>query len=157
MEIPFRRGRLPAVTIPWGDVATAWYSTGIPNIEVYMAVTGVQAVLLRAMRPVAPLLRFSAAQKLARQAIRWFVRGPSPEERAKGRGSFWGRVTNARGQHAEATLETANGYQLTVWTALASLEKVFAGQVSAGFATPSQAFGAEFILSIPQSDFRWET
>ena len=28
----------PAVSIPWGDIATAWRSTGIPNIEVYMAV-----------------------------------------------------------------------------------------------------------------------
>jgi short subunit dehydrogenase-like uncharacterized protein len=25
------------MTVPWGDVSTAYYTTGIPNIEVYMA------------------------------------------------------------------------------------------------------------------------
>src|SRR5918911_4546585 len=37
-EIDFGTGPLTATTIPWGDVATAYYSTGIPNIEVYAAI-----------------------------------------------------------------------------------------------------------------------
>ena len=32
-EIPFRDGRRMAVTVPWGDVASAWHTTGIPNVE----------------------------------------------------------------------------------------------------------------------------
>ena len=32
-EIPFAHARRNAVTIPWGDVYTAWVSTGIPDIE----------------------------------------------------------------------------------------------------------------------------
>src|SRR5438552_12002536 len=35
--IDFGAGPVKAITIPWGDLATAYYSTGIPNIEVYMA------------------------------------------------------------------------------------------------------------------------
>src|SRR4029079_7283209 len=31
--------RRSAMTIPWGDVYTAFVSTGIPNIETYMAVS----------------------------------------------------------------------------------------------------------------------
>ncbi|MGI9055052.1 MAG: saccharopine dehydrogenase family protein, partial [Pyrinomonadaceae bacterium] len=34
-EIDFGESIEKGVTIPWGDVATAFYSTGIPNIEVY--------------------------------------------------------------------------------------------------------------------------
>jgi hypothetical protein len=45
---------------------------------------------------------------------------------------------------------------LTVRTALASVERVLAGGVKPGFATPSQAFGPEFILGIAETDFRWE-
>ena len=35
--IDFGAGPVKAITIPWGDVASAYYSTRIPNIEVYMA------------------------------------------------------------------------------------------------------------------------
>ncbi len=37
-DIDFGRGLKHAVTIPWGDVATAYYSTGIGDIEVYLPV-----------------------------------------------------------------------------------------------------------------------
>jgi len=36
--IPFSDRPRLAMTIPWGDLSTAFRSTGIPNIEVYMAV-----------------------------------------------------------------------------------------------------------------------
>jgi hypothetical protein len=36
--IDFGNGEKLATTIPWGDVSTAWHSTGIPNIEVYAAI-----------------------------------------------------------------------------------------------------------------------
>ncbi|VEG89935.1 saccharopine dehydrogenase family protein [Legionella spiritensis] len=35
-NIDFGHGEKLAVTIPWGDVSTAYYTTGIPNIEVYI-------------------------------------------------------------------------------------------------------------------------
>ncbi len=35
--IDFGAGPVSAMTIPWGDVSTAYHSTGIPNIEVYMS------------------------------------------------------------------------------------------------------------------------
>lgn len=155
-EIPFREGPRPAVAIPWGDVATAWHSTGIPNIEVYLAMNRLQIRALRSMAPVLPLMqRFRG--RLMERAIRRFIVGPSAESRRTARGSFWGRVTNAAGETAEATLVTPSGYTLTVLTALASLEKVLAGEAPAGFCTPSKAFGAEFVLSIPETDVEWRS
>jgi short subunit dehydrogenase-like uncharacterized protein len=65
-------------------------------------------------------------------------------------------MSNDRGGAVEATLTTPGGYLLTVRTALASVERVLAGGVKPGFATPSQAFGPEFILGIAETDFRWE-
>src|SRR5262245_53950732 len=35
----FGEGPIPTLVLPWGDVSTAYYSTGIRNIEVRMAVT----------------------------------------------------------------------------------------------------------------------
>lgn len=156
IEVPFREGLRPAVSVPWGDVASAWHSTGIPNIEVYLAMSARQIRWLRRLRGLIPLLRLAPARGPMRWAIRRFLAGPSAEERRTARGSFWGRVTDANGRSVEATLLTPSGYQLTVWAALASLEKVLEGDAPAGFSTPSKAFGAEFILTIPETNFRWE-
>lgn len=155
LEIPFRAGVRPAVTVPWGDVASAWYSTGIPNIEVYLALPGVQIRCMRAVRWLLPTLRASWLRRLLQGAVRWFIAGPTAQQREKQRSSFWGRVTDATGNQVQATLETTSGYRLTVWTALACVEKVLAGAAPSGFVTPSQAFGAEFCLSIPETDVRW--
>ena len=35
-RIDFGDGEKLAMTIPWGDVSTAFHTTGIPNIEVYI-------------------------------------------------------------------------------------------------------------------------
>ena len=45
-----------AMTIPWGDVYTAYLSTGIPNVEVYMAVPPATIKRLRRLRLLGPLL-----------------------------------------------------------------------------------------------------
>ena len=155
-EIPFRNGPRLAETIPWGDIATAWHSTRIPNIEVYMAATPAMVRQQRKLRRLAPLLRFGPLKRLAAWYIVRTIHGPSADERSRGRAHFWGQVSDAQGRVAEATLETPEGYRLTSLTAAACLRRVLDGAMPPGFATPSQAFGKELILSIPDVDFRWE-
>lgn len=151
-EIPFRDGPRPAVTIPWGDVGSAWYTTGIPNIEVYLAMPAPQIRRIRRLRRLLPLLRPKPIQGFCRFWIDRLVHGPAEEHVARTRGSFWGCVTDPAGRSIEATLETPGGYPLTVATALASLERVVAGATSPGFSTPAKAFGSQFILGIPGTD-----
>jgi short subunit dehydrogenase-like uncharacterized protein len=156
MEIPFRHGTRFGMTIPWGDVASAYFSTGIPNIEVYSAVSPRQVARLRRTRFLLPLLRWKPIQKLAQWRIEKTVKGPSGEAREKARSSLWGRVSDDRGNAVSATLETASGYELTAMTAVAALQRVLEGSVPPGFSTPSQAFGKDFILSFPNTDIAWQ-
>jgi len=156
LEVPFRHGPRRAVTVPWGDVASAWYSTGIPNVEVYVAFPRSQIRMLRLVRPLLPVLGLGWVQRLAKGCAGWLVRGPSDESQQLGRVSFWGRVRDAQGRSASATLETPAGYALTVTAALAVLERVLEDAAPAGFVTPSGAFGPEFVLSLPGVDLRWE-
>ena len=51
MEVPFRPGKRWCVSIPWGDVASAFYSTAIPNIEVFTAMPLGQIRMLHQLRP----------------------------------------------------------------------------------------------------------
>ena len=137
---------LPAVTIPWGDVSTAWHSTGIPNVEVYMAMTP-------AMRRALVLSRWMEWLLSSGPVRRWLVRraqsrrpGPSEARRARGESRLWGEVRDADGRVAISRLVAPEVYTLTARTAIASAVRVLAGGVATGFQTPSRAFGADFIL-----------
>ena len=144
---------MDVTTIPWGDVATAWYSTGIPNIEVYMAVPPSAVTSARRMRRFAPLVGLPFVQTFLVRRIERRVVGPTAEERARERSFLWGRVANG-GCSASGTLETLEGYALTAETSVAIAKRVLSGDVAPGVHTPSQAFGARFIETIPGTNLQ---
>lgn len=155
--IPFPSGVKEAVTIPWGDVASAYYSTGIENIETYLASSPALARQSHFLRRIAWLLRSRLIRERAQRWIGKSISGPSADERARSRSELWGQVSDAAGNVAEASLETPNGYTLTVDSALAAVERILAGGVPTGFRTPSKAFGKDFILTIPGTRLVGET
>ena len=150
MEIPFPDKPRLAMTIPWGDLSTAFRSTGIPNIEVYMAVPPSAIASARRMRRFAKLLGFGPVQSFLKARVEKNVKGPTAEERDRERSHLWGRVT--RGSSAvTGTIETLEGYALTAETSVAIARRVLAGEVAPGVHTPSQAFGARFIETVGRS------
>jgi len=146
--IDFGRGPRPAVTIPWGDVAAAWYSTGIPNIEVYMAFPESMIKAMKVSRYLGWLFRVPGVKALARSRIRSGAPGPSASARAEGVSLLWGRAEDAQGRAVETRMQTPEGYTLTVLASLLIVDKVLAGAVKPGFQTPSMAFGADLVLAI---------
>jgi short subunit dehydrogenase-like uncharacterized protein len=148
-RINFGRGPVPVMMIPWGDVSTAWYSTGIPNIEVYMAARTGQRLLTWASRYVGWLLGTRFVQHRLKNRIEAGLTGPTDEERARGASFLWGEVHNDLGGRAVARLRGPEGYTLTALTALAVVERVLGGQWSAGFQTPGKVYGPDFILELP--------
>ncbi len=155
MRIPFREGPRWAMTIPWGDVATAYHSTGIPNIEVYTGIGRRQITWMRRCRWLVPLFRLPPIRRLAEWWIDRKIKGPSDDELHRGRASFWGRVSDDRGNSVTATMRTPSGYRLTMLTAIAAVEHVLKSNVAAGFSTPSRTLGKEFILTMPDVDLQW--
>jgi short subunit dehydrogenase-like uncharacterized protein len=146
--VDFGRGPRTVVTIPWGDVSTAYHSTGIPNIEVYIAAPLLARTASRASRLLRPLLAAAPVQRALRALVRSGSPGPSDEERARGRSRFWGEAIAADGGRVVSRLEGPEGYTMTVLTALAIVERVLAGDAPAGFYTPSRAYGADLVLGI---------
>ena len=84
-RIDFGDGPHPAITIPLGDLSTAWHSTGIPDIELYFAAPLGLRVLAVAARFLGPLLRSAAVRSFLTARVRAGVPGPSEEERRRGR------------------------------------------------------------------------
>jgi len=146
--ISFGAGPVKAITIPWGDVASAYYSTRIPNIEVYMAAPLALRVAMRASRFLGWALASSFVQEFVKKRIRAGPPGPTAEERARRKSYLWGEVTDSAGNKAEARLQGPEAYSFTVRTALAVVERVLAGQTPVGFHTPSMAFGPDFVLHV---------
>ena len=155
-EIPFRDQPRMAMSIPWGDVSTAYYSTKIPNIVVYMAVPPKLIRSAKLLRPFTRFLGLGPVQRFLKSRVERKPAGPSEKARETTRSYLWGRVTAPGGREVTGTLETPEGYKLTVLTALACLERLFApdAKLEPGAQTPSMAFGASLITKIEGCDLR---
>jgi short subunit dehydrogenase-like uncharacterized protein len=146
--VDFGSGPVRVTTMPWGDVSTAYHSTRIPDVEVYMAVPAALRRLLRYGRPLLPLLASPPAQRWLVGRVRRGAPGPTAEQRARGRSEFWAEVVDDAGNRAAARLTGPEGYELTVRTALACVRRALDGGACAGFQTPSRAFGADVVLEV---------
>jgi short subunit dehydrogenase-like uncharacterized protein len=148
-KIDFGPRQKEAVTIPWGDVSTAYYSTGIPNIKVYTAISSGVLAFMKASRFASKLLASSFIQNNLKKLVDNRVKGPDEQQRRSGKSYVWGEVQNNRGESRIAILQTPEGYSLTAQTALLAAQLLEDGIAEPGFQTPSMAFGADFILQIP--------
>lgn len=146
--IRFPRGEQVCMTIPWGDVSTAYHSTGIPDIEVYTGVPKNAATFLRLTRPMTPLLGSGPVQSLLKKWVDSRPAGPSDANRERSSSELWGEATDPAGNRVESTLITPEGYTLTALTGLDLACRVSSGEFEPGFMTPSKAFGADYILTI---------
>lgn len=146
LDFPFGRRRL--MTIPWGDVSTAFHTTGIPNIRVFGAGPR-RPERLKLVQPLLPLLALKPIKRALQARVRRTVDGPSAEARATARVFLWGRVRDAAGNARVARLETPEAYAFTATTAVESLVRVVDGGVQPGAWTPARAFGAGYAAAFP--------
>ena len=145
-EINFGEVTKTGVTIPWGDVATAYHSTGIPNIEVFTVVPPPALNMMKMSRYLGWLLATGPVQDYLQKKIP--PGGPSDEERAKGRTLLWGEALDLNGNRVESRLQCPEGYTTTALAALNITEKILAGNFTAGFQTPAKAYGPDLVLEI---------
>jgi saccharopine dehydrogenase (NAD+, L-lysine-forming) len=124
-----------AVSVPWGDVSTAYHSTGIPDVTTYTVLPAAALAAVRALR-LGPLRRTVGG------AVGRLVRGPG-ERSLDGAGcEVWGRARDAAGNTVSATLTGPNPYRLTVDAVLRIVRRL--PDLPPGFQTPSRALGADF-------------
>ncbi|GAB4524461.1 MAG: saccharopine dehydrogenase NADP-binding domain-containing protein [Anaerolineae bacterium] len=144
----FPQGEMTAVAIPWGDLATAYRTTGIPNITTYMTLPREPIQAMRLFGGVmARLMRIRAARQWVSGQIDQFLTGPTAETRDAARTVVYARATNRMGETAEAWLETVEAYRFTAEASVLAVEHVLQGDYH-GALTPAQAFGADFVLNV---------
>jgi short subunit dehydrogenase-like uncharacterized protein len=146
--VDFGRGAVPATTMPWGDVSTAYHSTGIPDVEVYMTIPPMLRRLMVHGRFLLPLVASGPVRRWLERRVRRGAAGPDAIHRARGHSRFWAEALDDGGRTARARLTGPQSYELTVHTALECVSRVLRGDMKPGFQTPSRAYGPDFILGI---------
>lgn len=120
-------GEVVCAPLSFGDLVTAWHSTGIPDIAMFVNVTGTA---------------FPSGE------LSELPDGPSQEERDAQRARAVIEVTGAAGEVARAVIETVNGYSYTPLAAVEAARRVLGGAHLAGFETPARVFGDDFAQGI---------
>lgn len=148
-RVDFGRGASRVVSIGWGDVSTAYYSTGIPNITTYMSFPNAMIDALYLTRIIGPLLYTRPMKNFLKWLIGVIIpAGPSKHKNEHGFALLIAEVSDGR-QTFRAKLRTPEAYYLTALTSVGIMKRVLASDYKAGFQTPSTAYGADFILEFP--------
>lgn len=148
VEADFGRGPSTCVGIPWGDVSTAYYTTGIPNVNTYISVPPKAIRFLKLSNRFSGLLKRPWVRRIAQRRVDKAPIGPGPESRAKSGSLIWGRVRNLKGETRSAHFKTLNGYTLTALGSVHIAQAVLDGHWQAGFRTPAGLYGPELIQAL---------
>jgi short subunit dehydrogenase-like uncharacterized protein len=145
-QVDFGRGPKPLVSVGWGDVSTAYYSTNIPNIEVYMALPKPAVNMMKLTRYLGAI----AYSRPIKNFLKWVIGntlppGPSRERNESGFCLIIAEATDGK-QTVRAKLKTPEAYYITSLTAVEIMKRITNGDFKAGFQTPSLAYGEDFIL-----------
>lgn len=136
------------ISVPWGDVATAGHSTGIPNVTVYTYLPALGRRLLRLSRYVQGMLGWRPLQLLLQRLVEKWVPNPSPETRRTGETVVWASVRGEEGDTATARLRGPEAYTFTARTAVRGGGRVLDGTAPPGYQTPATAFGSDFVFDV---------
>ena len=150
-EFDFGSRKLRSVCISWGDIVTAYFTTGIPNIEVFMAASPGLLKSLKMALKLGWFFRIGFIRKILSKGIDRRPPGPSEEVLRNGRSLIYGRAKDASGNTAEVRIETSNGYRLTADMSVLIAEKVIRGNFKPGYCTPASCYGPDLVMELQGS------
>lgn len=126
-QFDFGDGPVVCVPLSFGDLVTGWHSTGIPDIAMYVHISG---------------------DAFPEGDLSLLPDGPSAEQREAHRARAVAEVSGVNGSVARSVIETVNGYSYTPLVAVEAACRVLAGERQPGFETPARVFGIEIAQSI---------
>jgi short subunit dehydrogenase-like uncharacterized protein len=144
--VDFGAGPRNAIAVPWGDISTAYYTTGIPNIDVYMAIPSHLEPAVRASNYAGGLLQVGPVKQGLKTLARTFVSGPSERTREREQVFVWGEAESDE-ETVTSRLVTPETYALTVDAATSAAARLDEDPPT-GYQTPASAFGPNFVLGL---------
>lgn len=146
IDVEFPSGQMQAAAIPWGDISTAYRSTGIPNIKCFVGLPKAQLKAFRRLRYITPLLRIGFVRDYAQKKIEARGPGPSDDKRARSKSEVVGMVMNSNRERRTANAVLPDGYTFTAIAAMEAARRATSHtNLPRGALTPSLAFGHRFL------------
>jgi short subunit dehydrogenase-like uncharacterized protein len=148
-QFDYGTGERASTTVSLADVFTAFFTTGIPNIEGYLEVglldwtAGLLALRVAAAAratPLWPLLELGLAA--------WPER-PSRQTRGMARQVIVAEAEDGWRRSRRIRMTTSDGYSFTAAAATAVLRRMISGELEFGFQTPGKLYGPGLALGIP--------
>ena len=145
----FASGPVTVTSIPWGDVSTAFHSTGVPEVVTFTQLPGGGGAAAM-QRLAGPAARIPGVRRVLGAVAGRRVSGPDEQRRSRSRSQVWVEARTDDGWTATGSLTAPNCYALTADSVVRVVERVLAGHVPAGGHTPSQAHGARFVVELDE-------
>lgn len=152
-DIDFGDKTRRAMSIPWGDLASAYRTTGIPNIRTLTTVPPRAIAFLQRTRPFQKLGGLPLVKRLGQRLVSQRVIGPDAQAREKGWTRVWGEAINAQGERVTTTLHTIEGYTLTYLASVDIAARASRGELPPGYQTPAGALGSDYVLQFGNSRY----
>ena len=147
-RVQFGARRVKMVGLPWGDITTAWHTTRIPNIAVYMSLMPGAPATIAFAGHFRRLLQSPTVQRACKRLVQRFLSGPGQDYLDSHNAEFIGEVSDGAGHRRRSHLTTPEGYKFTAEAAAEIAGRVLAGTVQPGFQTPAGLFGPDFVLQL---------
>lgn len=125
--LDFGAGPVLCAPLSFGDLVTAWHSTAIANIAMFVHISG---------------------EAFPEGDLSLLPDGPTAEQRDAHRARAVAEATGIDGKVVRSVIETVNGYTYTPLVAVEAARRVLSGERSEGFETPAHLFGVQFAASI---------
>lgn len=126
-HLDFGDGPTLCAPLSFGDLVTAWHSSAIPNIAMFVHISG---------------------EAFPEGDLALLPDGPTQAQRDAHRARAVAEVTGADGSVVRSVIETINGYSYTPLVAVEAARRVLGGERRDGFETPAKLFGVGFAQTI---------
>jgi short subunit dehydrogenase-like uncharacterized protein len=144
-------GERQSVSVSWADIFTAYYSTGIRNIEAYIQADLPSRTLYQLTVGIADALRYPPIQRFLSVAAEAWPEGPSALQRRDEMCIIVAEAEDSWRRRRCARLKTLDGYSFTAQASMAIAKRVVLGEFIPGFQTPGKLYGANFVLGLEGS------
>jgi short subunit dehydrogenase-like uncharacterized protein len=142
----FGAGPRSGIAVSWGDVSSAYYTTGVSEITSYFEATAAVRIHNTLLRMYGWSVPFTPWQNLLQASTQFMPEGPNAFERARHRAVIVAQVEDRAGHVTTSRLHTPEAYSFTALSGAAIARRVLAGDWQAGFETPARVYGADFVL-----------
>lgn len=144
MTVDFGDGPVTVVRYPGPDPFVVSRTTGVGDVQAFVALPAALRLAYRALRLARPSLRPPAVTRLLQ---RFVLPGPGEEARRRSRTDTWAEARDDAGGVAVSRLHGPEG--AVEWTsrlALAVVRRALRGDAPAGMQTPAGAYGPDLVL-----------